>query len=90
MFHGVTWGVATGQVTGQQARELVGNIAADEGRISAVIAERTTLESQAVEQFFREAATKDAKFALEHGFVQGIRGPQIPEGAPIVALTFPG
>jgi len=87
MFHGVTWG-APNPITGQQAREAVANIGADEARIAAVIAERTNLPQSDVELFFREAATKDAQYALEHGFIQEIRNAAIPSGAPIVALTY--
>src|ERR1039458_3536605 len=62
MFHGVAWGFQGDRVTGQQARELLANIDADERRISAAVAERTNLSATEVDAFFREAATKDAQF----------------------------
>jgi ATP-dependent protease ClpP protease subunit len=87
MFHGVLWGVPAGNMTGQQTREILASITADEERISALIAERTNLTTEQVEAFFRDAATKDAEYALGVGIIDAVAPVDIPPGATLNWIT---
>jgi len=89
MFHGVTWG--TGGATSlpeNTLREYLQNVQADQDRISAIIDKHTGLTVDQVKQFFREAATKDATYAVEAGLVDAIKDVEIPSGATTIAHVF--
>jgi len=89
MFHGVGFdGVAGLRMDEKLLRERLGSVLSDQGRIAGIIAERTQLEKTAIEEFFREAQTKDATFAASCGIVHEIRDVQIPPGSPVVSLVF--
>lgn len=87
MFHGVVWNIGGSQVSGQQARELLNNIDADHRRISDCVADRTALTTSEVADFFNEAATKDAAFAMDKGIVHSIADVSIPAGSPFLQVT---
>jgi ATP-dependent protease ClpP protease subunit len=88
MFHGVAQNVSASPVlTGARAQEIMRSIAADEARISNVIAQHTSLKVADVEKFFHEAATLTAQDAKSGGIVTAIRELAIPAGAQTVVLT---
>lgn len=64
-------------------RERLDGLLADQKRIADVISERTGLSSENVEEFFREASTKDAAYAASVGIVDEVRDVKIPPGSLI-------
>lgn len=89
MFHGVGFDTPPGaRFEERQLRELLGGVQADQKRIGSVIAERTTLEVEAIETLFLEATTKDATYAVGTGIVHKICDVEIPPGAPVISLVF--
>lgn len=89
MFHGVGAGVPKDSVLGEKdVKEKLGSIQADQRRIGAIIAERSRLETEKVEELFLEATTRDPDYALTCGLIDEIRDVQIPKGAPVHQLVF--
>jgi ATP-dependent protease ClpP protease subunit len=87
MFHGVSF-QAQGALDQKSLLERIGSLNTDQKRIGDIIKSRTSLDEQTIASLFLEAQTKDARFALDCGFVHEIREVQIPAGAPIVPLVF--
>ena len=88
MFHGVGFDILNQRFEEKLLREKLDSILSDQARIGAIIKERTRLDQKVIEGLFREAQTKDATFAREHGIVDEVRDVQIPPGAPIYSLVF--
>lgn len=88
MFHGVGLDIQNLRLEEKLLRETLDSILSDQARIGAIISERTRLTQNVIKRLFREARTKDATFAVEHGIVDEIRDVQIPQGAPIYSLVF--
>ena len=89
MFHGVGFQSQPGQVLEEKIlRERLGGIQADQKRIGDVIAERTSLQLDAIGALFLEAQTKDAAYAIGAGIIHEIRDAKIPAGTPVVSLVF--
>jgi ATP-dependent Clp protease, protease subunit len=86
MFHGVGW-ECSGTFGAKQLREVLGNLAADESRISSIVQQRSQLSETQVRAFFGDAHTMDAKEALGAGLVHEIRDVSIPAGSTIITLT---
>jgi ATP-dependent protease ClpP protease subunit len=89
MFHGVGFDL-NGKLRLEEKllKEHLVAIGIEHKRIGAIIEERTKLDEAAVAKLFLEAQTKDATFAVAHGFVQEIKEVNIPAGATIVPLVF--
>ena len=89
MFHGVGFDAPAGLRCEEKfLRERLGSVLADQTRIGQVIQDRTNLDGNAVQELFREAQTKDATFAAQHGIIDEIREVQIPAGGPVISLVF--
>ena len=89
MFHGVATDVSKANALDEKTlRERTHSLVADQKRIAAVIQERTNLEANVVEGFFREGQTKDTAFAIGAGIIHEIKDVQIPARTPIVSLVF--
>jgi ATP-dependent Clp protease protease subunit len=89
MFHGVGFDVNGAMRFDEKIlRERTNGIQADQGRIGAVIAERSAVKTEEIKDLFLEAVTRDPGYALSHGIIHEIRDLQIPKGAPILQLVF--
>ena len=89
MFHGVGFDAPAGMRFEEKfLRERLGSVLSDQTRIGKIIEERTNLKGNEVQELFREAQTKDAAFAAQHGIVDEIREVQIPAGGPVISLVF--
>jgi ATP-dependent Clp protease protease subunit len=89
MFHGVGFDAQQGsRLEETSLRERLDSVLADQKRIGAIIAERTRVALVDVEPLFRQAATKDATYAVRSGFVDEIREVHIPPGATMISLAF--
>jgi len=89
MFHGVGFDAVPGtRLEEKMLSETLANVRIEHARIGAVITERTKLSNEQVSAFFREAQTKDAKFAQSVGIIDAIKDVSIPAGVPIVPLVF--
>jgi ATP-dependent Clp protease protease subunit len=89
MFHGVGFDL-NGQLRLEDKflREKLDAIAADHGRIGAIISQNTTLQENEVVSLFAEARTKDAAWAAGIGMVHAVRELNIPAGVAIHSLVF--
>ena len=91
MFHGVGFDLTTPtRLEEKNLRESLGTIDADHKRIGSVISQETTLKGQKVNRLFRQAATKDATYALNNGIVHAVEDVVLPAGAPVIQLVFQG
>jgi len=89
MFHGVGFDATPGMRLEEKfLRERLGSIVADQKRVAAIMAERTSLSANQIRGFFREMKTKDAAYAVSAGIVHQIADVNIPVGAPIISLVF--
>ena len=89
MFHGVGFDLnGKYRLEEKMLNEHLVSIGIEHKRIGAIIEERTNLDEAAVAKLFLEASTKDATFAVAHGFVQEIKEVHIPAGATVVPLVF--
>jgi ATP-dependent protease ClpP protease subunit len=89
MFHGVGFdGMAGVRFEEKFLRERLDSVMADQKRIGDIIAERTSLEEDAIAPLFREAQTKDAAYAVGAGIVHEIKDVEIPPGGPVISLVF--
>ncbi len=89
MFHGVGFEVPS-QTRFEQKnlRERLDSLIADEKKLGEIIADRTSLTPQEVNQLFLEAVTKDANYARSKGIIDEIRDVQIPPGSAVQQLVF--
>lgn len=89
MFHGVGFDICQGaRLERQYLKERLDSIVADESRIGGIIADETALVAEEIDDLFAQANTKDARFALDKGFINEIRDVSIPEGVPVLQLVF--
>jgi len=89
MFHGVGFDI-NGQMRLEEKalKERLDGLRADQKRISAIVAERSTLTDDDVHGFYLDSKTMDADEALESGLVHEIRDADIPAGSPVRSLVF--
>ena len=84
MFHGVGFSVGNrARFEMKNLREKIDSVESDQRKIAGILCERTRLAESVVDELFREAVTRDAQFALDHGIVQEIRELAIPAGADV-------
>lgn len=89
MFHGVGFNHQSGgRFEEKQLREMLDGVGADQERIGSIISEHTGIPKDDVDEFFREAQTKTAKFALERGIINDIREFSLPSGTPVLSFVF--
>jgi ATP-dependent protease ClpP protease subunit len=89
MFHGVGISIHGNlRLEEKNLRENLDSVLADQRKIGSIITKETSLKSEQVDTFFREATTKDADFALANGIISEIREVSIESGIPIVQLVF--
>lgn len=89
MFHGVGFEIPPNKrLEEKDCRERLDGILSDQARIGSIVANHTKLSEGEVANLFREAQTKDAKFAVDKGIVHDIRDVQITAGCPIISLVF--
>jgi ATP-dependent protease ClpP protease subunit len=89
MFHGV--GFSVGNATRfemKNLREKIDSVEADQRKIAGILRERTQLAPGQIEELFREAVTRDGRYALDHGIVHGIRDLVIPAGADVRHISL--
>jgi ATP-dependent Clp protease protease subunit len=88
MFHGVGMDVRAGmRLELKNTRETLNALQALTTRMAAAIVAQTNFKDlQKVTQLFEEASTKDAAFALEHGFINEIRELQLPAGTQVIQV----
>lgn len=68
-------------------RLRIDSMEADEQRSASMISERTDLSTADVLQLFSDGAPKGAEFALQHGFVNEIKGVSLPPGAELICFS---
>lgn len=89
MFHGVGFDTTPGlRLEEKFLRERLDAIGQEQRRIESIIRNHTHLNARQVRNFFREARTKDADYALSVGIIHDIRDVQIPAGNPVISLVF--
>lgn len=89
MFHGVGFDTAPNQRLEEKfLRERLNGILSDQRRIGDIISQYTNLSNRQVAQLFREAQTKDARYAVDKGIIHEIRDVQLTSGCPVVSLVF--
>ena len=90
MFHGV--GFATNGPQQFQERRLLEHLEslrADQGRINAILQERTKLTAEDCERLTLQQQTKDASYAAAHGIAHRVEPVRIPPGARVVSMVVP-
>lgn len=89
MFHGVGVDVpGAARFEEKNLRESLNRILSDQGRIGAIINERTSLNERQIRSLFKEARTKDATYARSVGIIHEIKDVNVPAGTPIHSLVF--
>lgn len=89
MFHGVGFNASQNQrFEEKNLRERLGSILSDQRRIGNIMSQHTNLSSEEISRLFREAQTKDARYAIDKGIIHEVRDAQIPTGCPVVSLVF--
>jgi len=88
MFHGVGFDIQNTRLEQKNLRELLDSAIADEAKIGAIIADRTTLSREEVAKLFLEAVTRDPNYAKANGIIHDIREAKIPDGCPVHQLVF--
>jgi len=79
MFHGVGFDCATNQRLEEKSlRTMLDAVLADQKRMSGIIAERTKLSVDECMELFREQTIRDAAWAQEKGFVDGVSAFALP------------
>ena len=68
-------------------RQFLDSVVADNKRMGRIISARTNLSERSAGALFREQRTRDADWALGHGFVHQIADPQIPAGVQLQQLV---
>lgn len=90
MFHGVGFNITQNARLEQKAlTEYLDSVRADHRKIAGIIQSRTTFSKTAdIVKLFRQAATKDTKFAQDHGIIHEVREAKVPDGIPVLQLVF--
>ena len=89
MFHGVGFDVVErSRFEEKHLRERLDSVMADQKKIGAIIADRTSIGAEEVDQLFHEAVTRDPDYAKANGIVHDIREVEVPPGAPVHQLVF--
>lgn len=89
MFHGVGLDFPQGsRLEEKNAREVLDGILMEQGKIAAVIEQRTQLTARQVKALFTRAQTKDTTYAIDAGIIDQVRDVQIPPGSAVVSLVF--
>lgn len=87
MFHGVAMELS-GKASRQNLSDFLGNLTADEARITSIVQQRSKLTEAEVRAFFEQAHTMNATEAISAGIVDDIRDVKIPPGSTVITLTF--
>lgn len=87
MFHSVGFD-QNGPVRLEESnlRQWLNSVVADNQRIGGIISARTNLSQGRAGGLFRQQRTRDAAWALRHGFIHQIGNPVIPAGANVIQL----
>jgi ATP-dependent Clp protease protease subunit len=89
MFHGVGFTFSQGQrLEEKDMREKLEGILRDQKKIGNIISQHTSLTDNEIKGLFRQAQTKDVRFAIDKGIIDEIRDVQIARGAPMITLVF--
>lgn len=90
MFHGVGFGT-NGPQQFQERRllEHLESLKADQGRINAILQERTKLTADECERLTLQQQTKDASYAVGHGIAHRMQAVQVPPGSRVVTVVAP-
>lgn len=89
MFHGVGFDINQKErFEEKNLRERLNSILSDQKRIGAIFCKHTRISVEESNRLFRNAQTKDVKFAIDKGIIDEVRDIQIPAGTPIISLVF--
>lgn len=89
MFHGVGFDSQPQERLEQKnLEEKLNNVLSDQRRIGSIIARHTNLNINQIATLFKQAQTKDVKYALDRGIIQDIREVQLTTGCPIISPIF--
>jgi ATP-dependent Clp protease protease subunit len=90
MFHGV--GFATNGIQQFQERRLLEHLEAlraDQGRINAILQERSKLTAEECERLTLQQQTKDSSYAVGHGIAHRVQAVHVPLGSRLVSMVVP-
>jgi len=88
MFHGVSLPIQS-QVEEKKLLECLDEVKSATDKIVHVIRERARFAKEDdITQLFVQAATRDTKFAKQHGIIDDVREAKVPVGSPILQLGF--
>ena len=91
MFHGVGIDYDKNvkfRLEEKNLKEHLNNILSDQKRIGDIICGRTNISIRESNRLFRNAQTKDVRYAIDKGIIDEVRDVQIPAGVPIVSFIF--
>lgn len=87
LFHGVVTNFpAQSALNMFQLKERLGGLAVDQNKISNAITELTKITKQELDELFLQGEVKTPEFALEKGFIHGIKPLALPKDA--IIFTF--
>jgi len=82
LFHGVGVTLPTDtRLTRPFLQELLSSFKKDEDKIAGIVADKTDITEEKMQELFKRGEIKDAVFAEEQGLIHEIRFPVIPRGA---------
>jgi len=88
MFHGVGFDIKNARMELKDLRERTQSIENDQGLITNIMVERTSLPVDKVNSMFLEMENIGADEALECGLTDEVTDFRLPNGMPIVSLVF--
>jgi len=84
LFHGVGSTVTIGtRLTRPLLEALLSSFKKDEDKIAGIVADKTHITVEKMQELFKKGEIKDAVFAKEQGLIHEIRFPIIPSGARV-------
>lgn len=88
LFHGIVTGFpAQTTLTYYQLKERLGSLEVDQDKISKAITELTNIAQSELDSLFLQGEVKSPEFALEKGFIHGIKQLTIPKDALIFSFA---
>ena len=89
MFHGVGFNVNLKmRFDLRSLREKMDSVEGDQRKIASIIADRTRLTREEIDELFLEAVTRQPDYAVRHGIAHEVRPLKIPAGRSIRHLDL--
>ena len=82
LFHGVGFQVgARTRFDLESLRDRSNSVERDQRKIAAILADRTELQADEIDELFSQTVTKDADYAVAKGIAHEVRTLEVPSGA---------